>query len=169
MNIVKTCIFSLAGLIALSGFLSAAPSRPSEPETSREVRAFETSLRHLLAMRLDRAQQGFQRVLSIDEEFAEAHVNLAFVLRKQGEDHFEQALKHYNRAIELNDELAEAFMYRGVLYFQMGKLDKALADHERLLELNEDLAAELQWVIENGKEREPEHFFGVIRTDALER
>jgi tetratricopeptide (TPR) repeat protein len=166
---INTILVSTASLL-LAVSLSAAPTaRPAQPEVSREMRLFDSSLNHLLAMRLAPAQRGFERVLRMDENFAEAHVNLAFVLRKQGEDFFERALLHYNQAIELNEELAEAYMYRGVLFVKMGEIDKALQDHARLLELNEDFATELQWVVENGREKEPEQFFGIVRTDAIDR
>lgn len=128
---------------------------------------FDSSLNHLLRMQLAPAQRGFEGVLRADETFAEAHVNLAFVLRKQGDEFFGRALQHYNRAIELNSELGEAYMYRGVLFVQMGDLDSARQDHARLLQLDRNLAAELQWVIENGRERSPERFFGVVRTASV--
>jgi tetratricopeptide (TPR) repeat protein len=169
MQLTKYTLLLFIGSFLINSAVLAAPSRPSKPEVPREMRLFESSLEHLLNMRLRPAQRGFEQVLRIDESFAEAHVNLAFVLRKQGEDFFEKALEHYNRAIALNDELAEAFMYRGVLYVQMGETEKALQDHASLLELNEELAAELQWVIENGHEKDPEQFFGVVRMDAIER
>jgi hypothetical protein len=54
-------------------------------------------------------------------------------------------------------------MYRGVLYIQMGKKNLALADHKTLVNRNSQLASELQFVVENGREKEPEQFFGVSR------
>jgi hypothetical protein len=45
----------------------------------------------------------------------------------------------------------------------MGANELALEDHARLLVLNEkSLADELEWVITNGKEKEPAQFFGVL-------
>lgn len=54
-------------------------------------------------------------------------------------------------------------MYRGVLYIQMGDINLALADHKTLFDRNSQLASELQFVVENGREKEPEQFFGVSR------
>lgn len=54
-------------------------------------------------------------------------------------------------------------MYRGVLCVQMGRLDNARRDHATLTTLNPELAAELEYVIANGREKEPERFFGVSR------
>jgi Flp pilus assembly protein TadD len=82
-----------------------------------------------------------------DETLAEAHNNLAFSLRMQGAHNFERSLKHYNRALELKPDLAQAYMYRGVLFTQMGDLARARADHARLLKLDRELAARLDKVI----------------------
>ncbi len=46
---------------------------------------------------------------------------------------------------------------------QMGQPDQARKDHATLNGLDAALAAELQYVIENGREKEPEQFFGVSR------
>src|SRR6476620_1402622 len=53
---------------------------------------------------------------SVDTGFAEAYNNLAFTLRKQGSANFQKSLAYYNKAIQLKPKLAEAYMYRGVLY-----------------------------------------------------
>jgi len=41
-----------------------------------------------------------------------------------------------------------------------------VADQARLVELGQgDLAKELEWVLNNGKEKEPPQFFGVVREE----
>jgi tetratricopeptide (TPR) repeat protein len=100
------------------------------------------------------AQEKFEAALAENEQFAEAHNNLAFSLRKQGASKQDKALAHYDRAIELDPELAEAYMYRGVLHSLMGNEEKALADHARLLELDRKLAGALQAAIASGEEPE---------------
>lgn len=157
-------IFSL--ILATTASVAAAPSGPAReraPVVPPEVRHFEQGTNQFLAGDMRRAERSLRRALRANPDFAPAHNNLAFVLRKQGEAQFAEALQHYKRALELEPEMAEAFMYRGVLYVAMGQIEKALADHARLLDLSPVLAAELAWVIENGNEREPDHFFGVIR------
>ena len=98
------------------------------------------------------AQARFEAALAQNEEFAEAHNNLAFSLRKQGKHHWDSALEHYSRAIELKSKLAEAYMYRGVLYSLMGDEESALADHATLVKLDRKLAEALQAVIASGEE-----------------
>ena len=65
----------------------------------------------------------------------------------QGAQNFDRSLRHYDRALELKPDLAQAYMYRGVLFTQMGDTARARADHERLLKLDPRLAAELEAVI----------------------
>ena len=117
----------------------------------------------MLEKKFVKAEKQFREALEINERFAEAHNNLAYTLRKQGADHFDEALMHYNRAIELNPKLPEPYMYRGVLYVQMGNKSLALKDHEKLLAMGSPLAEELEYVVVNGREKEPEQFFGVSR------
>jgi tetratricopeptide (TPR) repeat protein len=93
------------------------------------------------------AQEKFEQALGLDEALAEGHNNLAFSRRLQGTHHFERALKHYNRALELKPDLAQAYMYRGVLFTQMGDLPRARADHAKLLTLDQELAAKLERII----------------------
>jgi hypothetical protein len=50
-----------------------------------------------------------------------------------------------------------------VLHIQMGNPSLAQEDHNQLVAMNSPLAAELQYVAENGREKEPERFFGVSR------
>ena len=93
------------------------------------------------------AQEKFEQALALDAALAEAHNNLAFSLRMQGTHNFERALTHYNRALDLKPDLARAYMYRGVLFIQMGDLDRARADHAKLLGLDQELAAKLERII----------------------
>jgi tetratricopeptide (TPR) repeat protein len=150
-----------------SGSLAmGAPSQPKESTEANDSDLFASGTEKLLTGDYAGAEKDLRAAVGADDKNAGAHNNLAFVLRKQGSAHFDEALKHYNRAIELNNKLAEAYMYRGVLYQAMGKKDLALSDHARLLELGRgDLAKELEWVLDNGKEKEPPQFFGVVKKE----
>jgi len=63
-------------------------------------------------------------------------------------------LHHYQRALELKPDLARAYMYRGVLFTQMGDLARARADHAKLLALDQELAAKLASIIAGADERD---------------
>ena len=141
----------------------AAGSASSTPAVSKDVKIYNKGVKLMLDKKFVKAEKQFRKALEINERFAEAHNNLAYTLRKQGADHFDEALVHYNRAIELNPNLPEPYMYRGVLYVQMENKSLALNDHEKLLAMGSPLADELEYVVANGREKEPEQFFGVSR------
>ena len=79
----------------------------------------------------EKAEKKFEAALKKAPNLAEAHNNLGYSLRKQGPQNYERALSHYNRAIELKSDLAEAYMYRGVLHALMGNEGKALEDQQK--------------------------------------
>lgn len=121
---------------------------PQGTPRERAVRVYNDGVKLLLARRYAEAQKLFEQALALDEKIAEAHNNLAYSVRMQGAQHFARALRHYNRAIELKPTLAQAYMYRGVLFTQMGDMAKARADHARLLGMDRDLAARLAQAID---------------------
>ena len=119
---------------------------PVPKGTPREqaIRAYNDGVTLMLEKRYVAAQARFEDALGRFEGLAEAHNNLAFSLRMQGAHNFDRALAHYNRALELKPDLAQAYMYRGVLFTQMGDLKRASADHAKLLRLDRALAAKLE-------------------------
>jgi Flp pilus assembly protein TadD len=141
----------------------AAGSASSIPAISEDVKIYNKGVELMLEQKFAKAEKHFRKALERNERFAEAHNNLAYTLRKQGADHFDEALMHYHRAIELAPNLPEPYMYRGVLYVQMGNKSLALKDHEKLLAMGSPLADELEYVAVSGREKEPEQFFGVSR------
>jgi tetratricopeptide (TPR) repeat protein len=159
---MKSLIFIIIVLLSATGAM-AAGSPSVSPSASKDTDYYNKGVKLMYDKDFVAAEKQFRKALDVNEDFAEAHNNLAYTLRKQGADHFEEALRHYNRAIELNPQLAEPYMYRGVLFVQMGDKSSALADHQKLVEMNSSLAPELEYVVVNGSEKEPEQFFGVSR------
>ena len=157
-------ITTTIALIFIGVSMAAAAGSPSvKPSVSKDAQYYNTGVDLMLDKNFAEAEKQFRKAIDRNERFAEAHNNLAYTLRKQGPDHYAEALAHYNRAIELKPNLAEPYMYRGVLHTQMGNRSLALDDHNTLVSMNSPLAAELQYVVENGREKEPEQFFGVSR------
>mgnify|MGYP000511549948 CR=1 FL=1 len=142
---------------------TAAGSPSIKSKISEDVQTYNAGVVLMIDKKFALAEKQFRKALALNDRFAEAHNNLAYTLRKQGPEHYDQALKHYNRAIALKPGLDEPYMYRGVLYVQMGKKSMALEDHSVLVARSSPLADELQFVVENGREKEPEQFFGVSR------
>lgn len=123
---------------------------PVPKGTSREhaVAAYNDGVKLLVEKRYAEAQAKFEAALQLDERLAEAHNNLAFSLRMQSRENQARALRHYDRALELKPDLAQAYLYRGMLFIQMDDLAHARADYERLRTLDSHRAAQLQAAIE---------------------
>jgi tetratricopeptide (TPR) repeat protein len=143
-------------LLTLGLGLSAARAGAAESDPlpvpkggprERAVAAYNEGVKLVVDKRYAAAQQKFEEALAADEGLAEAHNNLAFSLRMQSAANFQRALIHYDRALALKPDLAQAYMYRGVLFTQLGNLERARADHARLRALDPRLAARLEAVI----------------------
>ena len=172
---MKKSLLVLSLLVATVA--SASPSTPPPPPPTGgsgggsapsrrdaiEVTFFNDGTVMLFKKQWAAAQQQFEAALAINEKLAEAHNNLAYVLRKQGKDRYDASLQHYNRAIELKPKMAEAYMYRGALYALSGKADLAQADYDTLVKMKSKLAPHLKKVIDTGTEEEPEQFYGVSK------
>ena len=139
---------------ALMFFATAAFAAGSSTQTTSKpgVSQYNSGVKLMKKGQYDKAQAKFESALKKNPNMAEAHNNLGYSLRKQGTENFTLALSHYNRAIELDDELAEAYMYRGVLHMLMGNEEKALQDHRTLTGLDRKLADALQAAIASGEE-----------------
>lgn len=120
---------------------------PQAGARANAIRLYNEGVTLLLARRFRESQGKLEAALAIDEQIAEAHNNLAYALRMQGRQNFAASLEHYNRAIALKPELAQAYMYRGVLFVQQGDARRARQDLERLRRLDPKLAADLERVV----------------------
>ena len=91
----------------------------------------------------DRSAQAYNQGIQLmhAKKFAEAHNNLGYSLRKQGPQNYSKALEHYNRAIQLKPNLAEAYEYRGVLFLKMGRI----ADSEKDVATLKTLIRSWRW------------------------
>lgn len=157
---MKQCRAWIASLLVLAGLsASAIESDPLPvPENSQRasaVRLYNDGVALLVARKFNEAQQKFEAALAVDDTLAEAHNNLAFSLRMQGRHNFEASLAHYDKAIAIKPDLAQAYMYRGVLFVQQGNLPRAQQDLDQLRKLDPKLAAELERVVNgsSGNER----------------
>ena len=137
--------FGSLGFAAGSSSMPASDSRPGVSDYNDGVKLMKKG-------KYDKAEKKFAAALKKNPKMAEAHNNLGYSLRKQGTSNQKEALSHYNKAIELKPDLAEAYMYRGVLYMLMGQEGKALEDHRQLIGLDRKLADQLQAAIASGEE-----------------
>lgn len=152
MNRFMLVLSSFALVLALVSVPALAAGSKSSEKDEPGVPEYNAGVKLMKKGAFAEAQAKFEAALAENEKFAEAHNNLAFSLRKQGKENWDAALEHYSRAIELKPKMAEAYMYRGVLYSLMGDEESALADHATLVELNRKLAKALQAAIASGEE-----------------
>ena len=152
--------FAIAAALLLAA-AAAAHAVESDPlpvpeATGRAaaVRLYNEGVAFLVARKFSPAQQKFEAALALDDKLAEAHNNLAFALRMQGRHNFARSLAHYDRAIALKPTLAQAYMYRGVLFVQQGDLARAREDLDQLRRLDAKLASDLERVVNGSPESE---------------
>ncbi len=144
----------LAAILAAALSCAAALADESPPLTApkgtpkeKAIAAYNEGVKLMLDRRYAEAERRFEGAIALDDGIAEAHNNLAFSLRMQGRANFERSLREYQRALEINPRLAQAYMYRGVLHTQMGNAAAARADLEVLQTLDPALAMKLQKAI----------------------
>ncbi|MEM1205138.1 MAG: tetratricopeptide repeat protein [Acidobacteriota bacterium] len=143
----------ILALLSTSVVFGAGSAKKETPKANHETH-YNAGVAKMEKGDWDGAAAKFAAALEAKEDFAEAHNNYAYVLRKQGADNFAKALEHYNRALELDPKLAQAYHYRGVLHVLAGDEASAKADHASLLKLDRELADELMAVLASGEEPE---------------
>ena len=80
----------------------------------------------------------YKRIISLNENYAEAHVNLANVFREL--NMYEESLLSYNNAIKLRPNLAEIYTNRGNLLQDLKKYVEAVEDYNKALSIKTDYA-----------------------------
>ena len=154
---------SIMVMLAFSSqaFGAGSSSKPAG-DTRPGVSDYNAGVKLMKQGSYKRAERKFEDALKKNSRMAEAYNNLGYSLRKQGEQNYQKALSHYNRAIEIKPDLAEAYMYRGVLYMLMGQEAKALEDHRTLTGMDRNLADALQAAIASGEE--PDSLDGLAKS-----
>jgi len=142
----RVCVVLAAALFCAAALADESPplAVPKGTPGEKAIAAYNEGVKLMLDRRYAQAQRRFEEAIALDDTIAEAHNNLAFSLRMQSRENFERSLAEYKRALELNPRLAQAYMYRGVLYSQMGNAAAARADLEILQALDPALAAKLR-------------------------
>jgi tetratricopeptide (TPR) repeat protein len=153
-------LVAVMALATLSAFGAGSAKQPVQKNSDPSITIYNQGVELMLTKKFPEAEAKFDQAVKENPKFAEAHNNLGYTLRKQGAANYQKALEHYNAAIELKPKLAEAYMYRGVLFVEMGRKTDAEADLAALRKLNPRLAKELAEVIQTGKEED--RIYGVV-------
>ena len=136
---------------------AVAGMRAYSPE---QIAAYNRGVTALDLRDYAQARKSFEVALQLNDEFPEAHNNLAYTLRSISLDNSELSLKHYARALELSPKFAQALYYRGVLYIQLSRAADAEKDRAALLAIDtsvsKNFAVELGKVIKAGIAKEPQ-------------
>jgi tetratricopeptide (TPR) repeat protein len=147
-----------AGITAVCGMGSQPIAEPTLKKTTgaADVTAiYNKGVALMHEKKFAAAIADFEAAVKAKPDFAEAHNNLAYCLRSEGPAKYKEALDHYNKAIQLNPNLAQAYEYRGVLFMKMNRRGDAEKDLAKLKQLDPKLASKLEYAINNnGREKE---------------
>jgi superkiller protein 3 len=148
-----------AGITAVFGMGSQPISEPTVKKTTTgtvdATAIYNKGVALMHEKKFAAAIVDFEAAIKAKPDFAEAHNNLAYCLRSEGPTKYQEALAHYNKAIQLNPNLAQAYEYRGVLFVKMNRKGDAEKDLAKLKQLDPKLASKLEYAINNkGQEKE---------------
>jgi tetratricopeptide (TPR) repeat protein len=121
-------------------------------ERSQAVRLYDQGVKAMNSKRFAEAKARFAQALRNNPRFAEADNYLGYSLVMEGPPNYLMALKHYNRAIQLKPNLAEAYEYRGMLLLKMDRKGAAEKDLATLRTINPGRAVELERVMKKVNE-----------------
>ncbi|MEM6793193.1 MAG: tetratricopeptide repeat protein [Acidobacteriota bacterium] len=147
----RTVLLLIAIALLAAPAFGAGSSKKAKPKDDAETH-YNAGVDLIKKGDFKAATKKLKKAVEMKEDFAEAHNNLGYALRKQGAKHYDKALAHYNRALELNPKLSQAYHYRGILHALAGDEAEAKADHASLLDLDRELADELMKVLASGEE-----------------
>jgi len=93
---------------------------------------------------LDKAREVLERACAIDGEYAVAFRNLGdailtMYMKRKEKDLLPEAIRSYERAVELEPDYASAYNRLGVAYREAGRPDRAVSCWEKALELRPDV------------------------------
>jgi serine/threonine-protein kinase len=130
-----------------SGLRQKLPAASQRPEETQSLPAYEAFSKAMLSLRaesqeaIDRALVFFERAISLDPDYARAHMMLGATLDLKGDylsapELSERALVSLDRALALRPDWAETWRYRGGAFTTLGRDADALAAFEMALGLN---------------------------------
>ena len=137
---------TLAAIVTLSilGIFGFYYYKYSVLETTPGENKYRLGNKYLEDGDYEKALQVFDEVLFEHSEYKEAHLAKAITLLQM--KHFSESRASFDRAIELDDQYAQAYADRGILNDRVGRPEAALRDYRKALEINPELAKGPGWL-----------------------
>jgi len=85
---------------------------------------------------LEEAAECYRQAVAINPDYAEAYLNLGFVLREQ--KRYEEAERYLKQAVLINPAMEDAYYILGGISQERGNLDGAIENYNKTLELKPD-------------------------------
>lgn len=110
----------------------------------------EKGLKDYNESRWDRAVEHFENATWVDEDYPMGWVGLGMTKRRAGffDDDtalIKEAVSDLTKAIAINSEIAEAYVFRGWSYECLDSLDMAIKDYSKAIELNPNDSLNYVW------------------------
>jgi tetratricopeptide (TPR) repeat protein len=132
----KTCkswiaVPSLLAIISLPSFFAESLGKPDRDLAPSAQKTFIDGTTALKSGDYDTAIRAFQKVLSLDNEFAPAFLNLglAYHLSRR----YERAIEAFTKALELDRDVGGAALFLGIDYYEINSPEKAIKPLEKAL------------------------------------
>jgi len=137
---------TLAVIITLSilGIVGFYYHKYSVLETTPGENKYRIGNKYLEDGKYEEALQVLDEVLVEHTEYKETHLAKAITLLQM--ERFGDSLESFNRAIGLDNQYAQAYADRGILYDRIGRYKMALDDYKKALKLNPELAEGPGWL-----------------------
>lgn len=109
-------------------------------QTAARIKPDRSEAYYLLGMfyqnqeNIPKAVETYEKLLTIDPEYKEAHYNLGYINLVYTND-FEKAVSYFTTAITLDPKYTDAIFNRGYSYELMGDFSKARIDYQKALEV----------------------------------
>tara|TARA_A100001037_G_scaffold251361_1_gene234805 strand:- start:1618 stop:2109 length:492 start_codon:yes stop_codon:yes gene_type:complete len=84
------------------------------------------------------AIKSFRHAIQQDQQDHKAYNMLGYSLRQSGK--ISEAIRAYDRALDLKANYEEALEYRAIAYAKLGKKEKAMQDYKKLLSIKSSFA-----------------------------
>ena len=111
-------------------------SQDSTTLTTEEISLlFTKAVQFQQSGQLKEAEALYKKILSFNQDIAEVHCNLGSV-----QETLEDSLKSYERALSIKPDYADAYINKGNILTDLGRLDEAIISYKIALEIHPQYA-----------------------------